>query len=60
MPLSGHEAFAYLRDLGVWRDKRKAELDSLDAAALASSDADAFSRDMHRVDGAVEGDLRSL
>ena len=46
MPLSGQEAFAYLRDLGVWRDKRKAELDSLDSAALSSSDADAFSRDL--------------
>ncbi len=45
-PLGVHEAFAYLRDLGVWRDKRRAELDSLDAAALASSDRDTFSRDM--------------
>ena len=31
------EAFGFLRDLGVWRDKRKTELDSLDSAALASS-----------------------
>lgn len=46
MPLSGQEAFVYLRDLGVWRDKRKAELDALDSAALSSSDADAFSRDL--------------
>ena len=45
-PLGVNEAFAYLRDLGVWRDKRKAELDSLDAAALASHDRDSFSRDM--------------
>ncbi|MEI2766278.1 MAG: hypothetical protein V9F82_11420 [Dermatophilaceae bacterium] len=45
-PLSAHEAFVYLRDLGVWRDRRKSELDGLDAAALASSDRDAFSRDM--------------
>ena len=45
-PLGVHEAYAYLRDLGVWRDKRKAELDSLDAAALASTDRDSFSRDM--------------
>ncbi len=40
------EAFAYLRDLAVWRDKRKEELDALDSAALASSERDAFSRDM--------------
>ena len=39
MPLSGQEAFVYLRDLGVWRDKRKAELDALDSAALSSSGA---------------------
>jgi hypothetical protein len=45
-PVAVQEAFIYLRDLGVWRDQRKAELDALDAAALASSDADAFSRDM--------------
>ena len=45
-PLAVNEAFAYLRDLGIWRDKRKAELDSLDAAALASSERDSFSRDM--------------
>ncbi|MDQ6715911.1 MAG: hypothetical protein M3Z83_07370 [Actinomycetota bacterium] len=40
------DAFAYLRDLGVWRDRRRAELDSLDSVALASSDRDSFSRDM--------------
>jgi len=45
-PVGVQEAFVYLRDLGVWRDQRKAELDALDAAALASSEADAFSRDM--------------
>jgi hypothetical protein len=45
-PLGVNEAYAYLRDLGVWRDRRKAELDSLDAAALASSERDSFSRDM--------------
>ncbi len=40
------EAFAFLRDLGVWRDRRKDELDGLDSAALASSERDSFSRDM--------------
>ena len=44
--VSPQEAFVFLRDLGVWRDKRKDELDALDSAALASSDRDAFSRDM--------------
>lgn len=44
--LTPQEAFAYLRDLGVWRDKRKDELDGLDSAALASSERDSFSRDM--------------
>jgi hypothetical protein len=44
--LSPQEAFAYLRELGVWRDKRRTELDSLDAVALASSERDSFSRDM--------------
>lgn len=39
-------AFAYLRDLGVWRDKRKEELDALDSAALASTERDSYSRDM--------------
>ena len=45
-PVDVHEAFAYLRDLGVWRDRRKQELDGLDSAALASSERDSFSRDM--------------
>ncbi len=45
-PISPQEAFTFLRDLGIWRDKRKEELDGLDAAALASSDRDRFSRDM--------------
>jgi hypothetical protein len=40
------EAFVYLRDLAVWKDKRKEELDALDSAALASSERDTFSRDM--------------
>ncbi len=44
--LSPQEAFAYLRDLGVWRDRRRTELDSLDAVALACSERDSFSRDM--------------
>lgn len=40
------EAFAYLRDLDVWKDRRRDELDGLDAAALASSERDTFSRDL--------------
>ena len=40
------EAFVYLRDLRHVEDKRKDELDALDSAALASSERDAFSRDM--------------
>ena len=40
------EAFVYLRDLAMWKDKRKEELDALDSAALASSERDTFSRDM--------------
>lgn len=36
----------YLRDLGVWRDARKAELDRLDEAALAGPQPDAYSRDL--------------
>ena len=40
------EAFVYLRDLDVWRGRRKSELDALDSAALASSERDSFSRDM--------------
>ncbi len=45
-PVGVNEAFAYLRDLGVWRDQRRAELDALDSAALSSSERDSFSRDM--------------
>lgn len=44
--LTPEQAFAYLRDLDLWRTRRRSELDALDAAALASSDRDAFSRDM--------------
>lgn len=40
------EAFAYLRDLGMWRDSRRSELDTLDSAALASTERDSFSQDM--------------
>lgn len=40
------EAFAYLRDLDVWKGRRRDELDGLDAAALASSERDTFSRDL--------------
>ncbi len=45
-PVEVQAAFAYLRDLGVWRDQRRTELDALDSAALASSERDSFSRDM--------------
>ncbi len=40
------QAFAYLRDLGVWRDRRRVELTSLDSVALASSEPDSFAQDM--------------
>jgi hypothetical protein len=36
----------YLRDLGLWRDRRRAELDRLDEAALATPRPDAYSRDV--------------
>ncbi len=45
-PVDVNAAFAYLRDLGVWVDKRKQELDALDAAALASTERDRYGRDM--------------
>ena len=44
--VAAQDAFAYLRDLGLWRDKRRSELDALDSVALASSERDSFSRDM--------------
>ncbi|MEU8227632.1 hypothetical protein [Kribbella sp. NPDC048915] len=40
------ELLAYLNALGEWRDRRKAELDELDQAALHSPDADALSPDV--------------
>ncbi len=46
VPVPAEAAFTYLRDLGVWRDKRKEELDALDSAALASTERDSYSRDM--------------
>lgn len=45
-PVGALEAFGYLRDLGIWRDRRREELEGLDSAALASSEQDTFSRDM--------------
>jgi hypothetical protein len=39
--ISPEEALHYLEALGAWRDQRRAELDLLDEAALATSDADA-------------------
>ena len=38
--------FGYLEALGRWRAQRKADLDRLDQAALASDDPDAYSDDM--------------
>lgn len=40
------ELLAYLAALGRWRDERKAELDRLDAAALASSTPQAYTGDL--------------
>jgi hypothetical protein len=39
--ISPEEALRYLEALGAWRDQRRVELDLLDEAALATSDADA-------------------
>jgi hypothetical protein len=40
------DLLAFLTDLGSWRDRRRAELDELDQAALQSEDADALSGDV--------------
>jgi hypothetical protein len=40
------ELLSFLGALGEWRDRRKAELDELDQAALHSPDADALSADV--------------
>jgi hypothetical protein len=40
------ELLAFLEALGTWRDRRKAELDELDQAALHAPDADALSADV--------------
>lgn len=40
------ELLVFLDALGTWRDRRKAELDELDQAALHSADADALSADV--------------
>ncbi|MFF0345819.1 hypothetical protein [Kribbella sp. NPDC004875] len=40
------ELLAYLNALGEWRDRRKAELDELDQAALHAAEADALSADV--------------
>ena len=45
-PLDAQEALHYLDALGTWRDQRRAELDRLDEAALASPDPDAFTADI--------------
>jgi len=36
----------YLTALGVWRDRRRGELDALDAAALAAPDSSAYNADV--------------
>jgi hypothetical protein len=40
------ELLSFLDALGTWRDRRKAELEELDQAALHSADADALSADV--------------
>jgi hypothetical protein len=40
------DLLAYLEALGDWRDRRRAELDELDQAALQAADADALSGDV--------------
>ena len=40
------ELLSFLDALGTWRDRRKAELDELDQAALHAPDADALSADV--------------
>lgn len=40
------ELLAFLDALGTWRDRRRAELDELDQAALHAADADALSGDV--------------
>ena len=44
--LQPKDAFDYLNELGTWLEQRRQDLQALDSAALASSDRDAFSRDM--------------
>ena len=41
--ISAEDALHYLEALGTWRDQRRAELDRLDEAALATPDADTAS-----------------
>lgn len=45
-PVPAKELLNYLDALGDWRDRRRAELDELDQAALQSPDADALSGDV--------------
>ncbi|TQJ17834.1 hypothetical protein FB475_1963 [Kribbella jejuensis] len=44
--VSAAELLSFLGALGEWRDRRKAELDELDQAALHSADGDALSPDV--------------
>jgi hypothetical protein len=44
--IPAQELLTYLDALGTWRDRRKAELDELDRAALHAADADALSADV--------------
>ncbi|WP_237771290.1 hypothetical protein [Kribbella sp. ALI-6-A] len=44
--IPAQELLAWLDALGTWRDRRRAELDELDQAALHAADADALSADV--------------
>ena len=45
-PMAARDALDYLSALGQWRDQRRAELDRLDEAALASPERDALTGDV--------------
>ncbi|WP_270889776.1 hypothetical protein [Pedococcus sp. 5OH_020] len=46
VPVSAQDALRYLDALGLWRDRRRSELDALDEAALAATDESAFTGDL--------------
>lgn len=45
-PMVATDVLTYLEALTTWRDRRKAELDQLDDAALAATDGSAYTDDM--------------